>query len=105
MQGNAGTVRTLDQRKVQEAIEASRMSYSHLIGLAERTFEECVRLAQTSLPGAVQAREALAAAEQHGLADCAYRVRGDMVYGWGGVAGCFRVEPLRGVALGGDTSG
>lgn len=67
-----------------------------LKAVAEQTFAEVTRLAQTSRPGCVQARKALRAAARHGLAERAYVVRDGMMSGWGGVAGGFRVEPLHG---------
>lgn len=72
------------------------LTYSKLKSVAETAFKECKWLAQTSRSGCVQARSALKIAAKHGLSDRAYLVRDSMMYGWGGVAGAFRVEPLRG---------
>lgn len=103
--GRAGAVRGLPQNVVREAIEARRMGYAHLKRLAERAFAECVELAQTSKPGCAQACKALKSAAKHGLHDRPYIVRGDTLVGWGGVAGGYRIEPLRGVHRGGARAG
>lgn len=75
------------------------ITYATLKSVAEEAFAACRHLAQTSRPGCVQARAALKAAARHGLADKAYIIRDSMMYGWGGVAGHFRVEPLRGTDM------
>jgi hypothetical protein len=75
---------------------STELTYSKLRQVAVEAFRDCRWLAQTSRPGCIQARAALKAAEKHGLADKPYIVRNSMMYGWGGVAGNFHIEPLRG---------